>query len=418
MKVYRGREGLTEAEVQEIEDGFLHAGFPSVPEVNAMQIGKIIRSIGFMMSYDMQQNIVAKVDIDGSGTLDRYEFRKMVRLIVQQDIDTFVLAFYEASELQDMVEHTIEPSDEELLLSLTEDPSLHRSILPGDTEFITVAQAQSALLRLGCVDIHGNVAPITIQDKIASNQVDIYGFCAAARRSRQVARAAFRKNGGFSLDDIHTFQESFIQYDADGSGELSGHEIITVLEAHFPTLANDANRRPLILQLLKEADEDGNGSLDFGDFLRLMRQAKDIQDQLMIAKELRAIEETRFSPSEVLEFRELMIAMRGESTEIGFEEVHALLGAIVPMGSKNMIQLRGMFDQVARRQAGVEGSMDKLDFPEFLWLMRELLDHNFAEIAERVAAMSKSVNLGSIGSETSFTSPKAKSAQRRSLQLF
>ena len=36
-----------------------------------MQIGKIIRTIGFMMSYDMQQNIVAKVDIDGSGTLDR-----------------------------------------------------------------------------------------------------------------------------------------------------------------------------------------------------------------------------------------------------------------------------------------------------------------------------------------------------------
>merc|ERR1719162_2412993 len=150
-------------------------------------------------------------------------------------------------------------------------------------------------------------------------------------------------------------KERFQFYDEDGSGELSGREIISVLEAHFPTLANDPTRRPLILQLLKEADEDGNGSLDFADFLRLMRQATDIQDQLMIAKELRAIDETRFSPSEVLEFRELMLAVRGEAVEIGFEEVQQLLGAIIPMGAKNVLKLRTAFGEVAKCQSGVAG---------------------------------------------------------------
>merc|ERR1719162_433412 len=148
---------------------------------------------------------------------------------------------------------------------------------------------------------------------------------------------------------------SFRRYDSDASGELTGLEIVKVLEQNFPTLANDPTRRPLIQQLLKEADQDGNGSLDFGDFLRLMRQVKDIQDQLMIAKELRAIDETRFSPSEVLEFRELMLAVRGEAVEIGFEEVQMLIGAIVPMGAQNVLELRTAFGEVAKCQSGVAG---------------------------------------------------------------
>merc|ERR1719440_502422 len=145
-------------------------------------------------------------------------------------------------------------------------------------------------------------------------------------------------------------EESFRRYDVDNSGELNGQEIITVLEAHFPTLANDPLRRPLIMQLLHEADEDGNGQLDFGDFLRLMRQVKDIQDQLMIAKELRAVEETQFTASEVLEFRELLLAVRGESTEVSFSQVQVLLGAIVPMGANNVKQLKVKFKEAASRQ--------------------------------------------------------------------
>merc|ERR1711904_600970 len=98
MKVYRDREGLTEEEVKEIEEGFIHSGVDPKGEVNAMQIGKIVRSIGYMLSFDMQQNLIAKVDINGSGELDQKEFRKMIRLITQQDIDVIRMAFDEAKD--------------------------------------------------------------------------------------------------------------------------------------------------------------------------------------------------------------------------------------------------------------------------------------------------------------------------------
>merc|ERR1712139_663935 len=89
---------------------------------------------------------------------------------------------------------------------------------------------------------------------------------------------------------------------------------------------------------------------------------------------------------EVQEFRDLLLAVHAENNEIGFEEVQILLGAIVPMGAKNISQLRQKFFEFASMQDGVDGSDDKLDFPEFLWLMRELLDSNFANMSEHARA--------------------------------
>lgn len=379
MKVYRNREGLSKTEVEEIEQGYLRCGFDPTTEVNAMQIGKIVRSIGYMISFDTMQNFIAKVDINNSGDLDSREFRKLIRLVIERDIETFRLAFYETAQLH---------SHDKLKKSATfiddkdsEDESQYRILMPGFKEVISVNQARHGLKRLGCVDADDKVAPLLVKDKVARDQVDVYGFCTAARRCRQAARAAFRQNGGFSKEDIRSMEQSFKRYDSDHSGQLTGGEIVKVLVEHFPTLAGDVCRRPLIQKLLKEADEDDNGKLDFPDFLRLMRQVKDIQDQLMITKELKAIEETQFSPTEVYEFRELLLAVRGEAKEIGFDEVKGLLGAIVPMGAKNLSELQRKFKEVAGRQSGVEGSEDMLDFPEFLWLMRELLDINFANMA-------------------------------------
>jgi len=382
LKVYRDREGLTSQEVEEIEAGFVQAGAGAdlEGEVTAVQIGKIVRSIGYMLSFDVQQSLISKVDLNKSGALDQREFRKMIRLIKQQDIDIVCLAFQQAGGMQ--FGNSMMPANQ-----LPEDPSQYRSLVPGDITTISASSAKWALRRVNCVDCSGTVAEILVVDKVGVDQIDIYGFCAIAKRSREASRSAFRKNGGFCKEEVEEMEISFRRYDSDASGELTGLEIVKVLEQNFPTLANDPTRRPLIQQLLKEADQDGNGSLDFGDFLRLMRQVKDIQDQLMVAKEMKAIEDTQFSPSEVLEFRELMLAVRGVSMEIGFEEVQMLLGAIVPMGAKNIKELRVKYDDVAARQSGVEGSAELLDFPEFLWLMRELLDMNFANMAQRVEEM-------------------------------
>merc|ERR1719486_41624 len=112
-------------------------------------------------------------------------------------------------------------------------------------------------------------------------------------------------------------------------------------------ISNDPVRRPQLIQLLEESDEDGSGSLDFKDFLRIMRHLRDIQDQLRVSKELEAVSSTKFTPPEVQEFRELFLAAGGGMRELGFSEVKELLKCIVPMGTKNVEELKVKYDEMA-----------------------------------------------------------------------
>merc|ERR1712183_513217 len=87
------------------------------------------------------------------------------------------------------------------------------------------------------------------------------------------------------------------------------------------------------------------------------------------------------------EFRQLFEAASGANTsEISFEQVKALLSCIVPMGTKNTAELKTVYSEQAAKQLGVDGAQDMMDFPEFLFLMRELLNRKWANIAHRTSA--------------------------------
>jgi len=387
LKYYREREGLSRREVAEIDDAFKRADINGKGEVGIESIGSVIRSIGYTLSFEVQQSLIAKVDIDGSGKLDLYELRKMIRMIRERDFELFRMAFHEAAGREENKDTW--GTDEKVTSRKSADDTYvgmeHAKVAAGLT--ITARQAQHGLLRVGCVDVDGAVAEVLPEDKVSANCLDFYGFVQAALRSRQQARIAFRENGGFSRSEVAKLRTKFDRYDADGSGQISGRETVTLMEHEFPLISNDARLRPQLTRLLAEADEDGSGSLDFGDFLRVMRHTKDIQDEMMVTKELKAVADTRFTPLEVLEFRELFLAAGAGRVELGFHEVKELLQCIVPMGAKNVEELRLKYNEIAARQMGVDGGEEELDFPEFLWLMRELLDINFAKMSDRATAM-------------------------------
>merc|ERR1739848_421226 len=151
------------------------------------------------------------------------------------------------------------------------------------------------------------------------------------------------------------------------------------VEKEFPNSAKDGGIRPQFVQLLNDADEDHNGDFDFLDFLRLMRLIRDLQEQFRIQKELTAVDQTRFSGQEVEEFRELFEVAGGENTqEINYEQLKDLVQRIAVLSPKTSDQLRAIFTEMAAQQDSTDGTADMLDFPEFLLLMRQLVDVNFA----------------------------------------
>ena len=66
-------------------------------------------------------------------------------------------------------------------------------------------------------------------------------------------------------EQTEEFKEAFALFDKDGDGTISTKELGTVM--------NSLGQKPTISELeamIKEVDIDGNGEIDFGEFLTMM----------------------------------------------------------------------------------------------------------------------------------------------------
>jgi hypothetical protein len=61
--------------------------------MNVMDVGKVLRWLGYAVSFDVQQRLVKEVDVDQSGSLDIAEMRKLARIFREKELlswsDTF-----------------------------------------------------------------------------------------------------------------------------------------------------------------------------------------------------------------------------------------------------------------------------------------------------------------------------------------
>jgi len=402
LTVYRQREGFNTAEAMEIKEAFERYDKDRVGEISSLEVGKLLRWLGYTLPYEVLQHFINRVDIDDSGALDLPELRKLIRMHREREQTLMQEAFRQQEAVEDGT--------------------------------ISKEQAHAALIGLGHSDNRDEHVEededeasddlFLVSEALATvgNRVDLKTFMRIAVRASKAARKAFRKNGGFSTSQVAMMKHVFRRYDLDGSGDIDNKELIFLIEDILPEMAHDTNMRPELVRLMREADADGNGSLDFPDFLRLMRQFHELQDRERVAKEQTAIKETGFTQTEVAGFRELFIAAAGDdgSGQVSFEEVCNLIHTVTPLGDKYLHQLHAIFREVTggcrdgkrtqqkvrqyvRRQGLLQNLRERVeaggqkcdtpavtkvkqesaDFPEFLWLMKRLLDSDFASIRER-----------------------------------
>merc|ERR1719440_1284785 len=175
--------------------------------------------MGYMLDFEMQQNLTHKVDVDGSGKLDRREFRKMIRMMHEQDIEIFRAAFSDtlslvkAELLATQNIHKLsgwkgQPRSGRNAFSESDLNSDHQNAFFSPTtcikeedlkqEHLTLAQAVGGLRRVFTGDLPVSSVP---------------------RQWNNSELEAFRDNGGFSQDQIAALRTSFDKYDRDLSGE-------------------------------------------------------------------------------------------------------------------------------------------------------------------------------------------------------
>lgn len=75
---------------------------------------------------------------------------------------------------------------------------------------------------------------------------------------------------GFSEEELSEFQEAFNMFDKDGDGTITVLELGTVMRS----LGRQTTEQE-VKDMIKEVDTDGNGEIDFQEFLDLMARKID-----------------------------------------------------------------------------------------------------------------------------------------------
>eukprot|EP00929_Paragymnodinium_shiwhaense_P025524 TRINITY_DN15415_c0_g3_i1.p1 TRINITY_DN15415_c0_g3~~TRINITY_DN15415_c0_g3_i1.p1 ORF type:complete len:1410 (-),score=290.88 TRINITY_DN15415_c0_g3_i1:493-4722(-) len=346
----REREGFSTTEDDEVEHVFLRHQTSNFV-LSEHQACKVVRKMGYAVEYHSLQKLLFVIDVLGSGYLTSRCFKKLVRKLREKEIadlhDAFATAAGQREEL---------PADEAALL-------LQQLGLSGAARKVRKAVNLDEFEQKAVLDIP---------------------------RARQCCA----REGGFTVQDVEELQEQFNKYDTDLNGEIEKEEMRCLFMDLAPDLATSAEARPKLMELLNEADGDGNGSLDFGDFKRLAASLRDLQEVSLKDRERISGRDGRFSRKEVEDLRELYCLFGGGESAGGSilkHQVECFLDRLKPLGSKLREAFNTCWEEVVDRdrQVCMDGSLDSLEnggelakaaFPEFLTLMRRLMDENFAGI--------------------------------------
>merc|ERR1712196_626580 len=134
--------------------------------------------------------------------------------------------------------------------------------------------------------------------------------------------------------------------------------------------------RPQLMKLLEQADELGNGTIQFQGFLKMMRHLQNMWDEEKLQKENTVFAEVGLPRHEVEEFRNMYLAIDQETyLYLPFEAVCKMVKNICPLGNRNMAILQGIFDEYAAPPPGFsEDAEPMVDFPDFLRVMKKAAD--------------------------------------------
>lgn len=377
LKLYRFRQGYLTSEINEFKDVFLRYSArhgqkgPSFNrnsrsrssiealdvddpelEMGTIQLGKALRWMGYATTLDQQQVMVNEIDVDGSGALSFSEF---VKLMCRWDAQCL-----------------------KIIRS-----RFKRADMDGDGFIGTHCSSElsDALIALGHVPVKERVYRVVKARSIRTRGqvVDESEFVKLLKEYREDDKVALRDTAGFPEKVVERFRILFERYDKDGSGDIQNQEMSRLLADVFPESMTSYAERRRLQHLLSEVDVNGDGRLDFGDFLLMMRQYQDKKDEEQLDKERTAVEDCKFTRPEVEQFRAIFHgstseASFGSTSSMSLAEVRRVLSRVVPISEQQVIELSGIIKEVSKGTSVITG------FPEFLRLMKRLQDDNFANL--------------------------------------
>jgi len=368
MQLYKRSEGFTKAEVEEQRAIFKKFDVDETDAISVMELSGILSEQGYVPDMVKLQNLCHDYDVDGSGDIGFREFLKIIRRFREKDLRQL----------------------KELFWRFDKDGS----------GTMATEEIASLLLELGYEVSRPIVtAAVASVDKDGSGEVDWEEFIRLMDAYRTISVQQQRRKCDFDDKQIEVYREIFDSYDTDRSENIEPKELIKVL--------SDLNMQPrsrseqqslvaLMADCRQKAGEEDESKITFWVFLRLMRTLEDDQSRESLAVERRAAEAAKFSREEVREFRDIFYFWIDDL--IGKGDGSGCVPGIRALtleGLAKMLKSLGLTftaeDRSTLNNLVLECDHNKnraVDFPDFLVLMRKLLDVNFAGIKEATKSSS------------------------------
>ncbi|CAL9077108.1 calmodulin-like [Musa acuminata AAA Group] len=119
-------------------------------------------------------------------------------------------------------------------------------------------------------------------------------------------------------EQIIEFQEAFCLFDKDGDGCITLEELGTVIKS----LGQDPSEEEL-QEMIREVDSDGNGTIEFGEFLNLMaRKVKETNIEEELKEAFKVFDKDQNGFISATELRNVMINLGEKLTD---EEVDQMI---------------------------------------------------------------------------------------------
>lgn len=353
MELFRNSNGFMRHEVREFKQSFDMFDTEKVGEVDVIQVGGILRSLGFVTELAEVQVLLKTVDWNGSNSLDFSEFLRLMRMHREQELlrirDTFD-KYADTDVLDDgVVKVTVEPGDVKTMLRL----------LGFSDNFVTSTTGVFRALLREALDYDAMVL-----------------LCDSCRRMNM---EKMRKQAGFSDEAVEKFQKLFRALDSDDSGEIAQNELVAFCQDRGLSLQTKKDQLQL-LSFIKEARTtalqagvpshlcgmEGSAAVTQWVFIHLQRILQTHQDKER-ASQLRGSGPANFSQAEVDELS--VIFSKGLTAERGSPTSDPKATLSINGLWTILSQLGVQLTPIEREEVKVKLFMDcgnQLDLPAFL----------------------------------------------------
>merc|ERR1712232_344542 len=124
------------------------------------------------------------------------------------------------------------------------------------------------------------------------------------------------------MGHVLELREWFGKYDAEGTGNLGPKKVAALIEEVFPDAEKSKVAHQQAKEMLRTADANRDGSLDFEEFLTVLRLVADRSSKAKVERERQAVQDTGLIRRERKEFRQVFRAFdTDESGDMSFDEL-------------------------------------------------------------------------------------------------